>query len=130
MCSSSLLILLALTPAIGSAEPEKPAPLTGWLGVFPELQGYSRTFTAPVVAKGEKPADYRQTVRYEWAGGAIRILNVTLARDPSFKEKHTAEALRKGPMVYTETKLGKHPAWLWKRDGEGAKPDELTARLI
>src|SRR5205807_6637916 len=59
-----------------AAEPAKPAPLAGWFGVFSELPGYQRTFVAPIVSAGKKPTSYGQTVRYEWTGGAQKVLEV------------------------------------------------------
>src|SRR5262245_15184584 len=49
----SLLVLFGgalLAVSNGLAE-EKPAPVEGWTGIFPELTNYARTFEAPVVEK-------------------------------------------------------------------------------
>jgi hypothetical protein len=107
----------------------KGPALAGWLGVFPELQGYQRTFTAPVVEK--KDAAYRQTAKYEWTGGAVRLVEVTLARDPAFKERYAEEALKKDPGAPEQVKVGERIGWLWKVAKEGDKdPWPLQARLV
>ena len=51
----ALTILGGAAPA--ADPPQKAEPLAGWYGAFPELPCYTRTFTAPVVAKGEKPTE-------------------------------------------------------------------------
>lgn len=121
------LCLLGAAPA---ADPPKPAPLAGWYGVFPELPGYSRTFTAPVVAKGEKPTEYRQTVTYEWTGGAGKHLEVSLARDPAFKKKHAPAALKKEDPAPKEVKVGKRTAWLWTYEAKRGADWPLVGRLV
>src|SRR5215472_3949182 len=103
-----LTFALVIFPAAAGAadESKKVEPLAGWFGAFPEQPGYSRTFTAPVVARGEKPAEYKQTVKYEWTGGAAKRLEVTLARDPAFKKKHAADALKKEDPAPKEVTVG------------------------
>ena len=66
---------LSLVILLTAAENE---PLAGWPGVFPELQGYARTFEKPVLDKEGK--DYGQTARYEWTGGVIKALRLTAVR--------------------------------------------------
>jgi hypothetical protein len=131
-----LLVLLALAAGLGvlsaapAADPPKPEPLAGWYGVFPELSGYQRTFAAPVVAKGEKPAEYRQTVKYEWTGGAAKLLEVTLARDPAFKKKHAPDALKKEDPAPKEVTVGKRTAWLWAYEPKKGADWPLVGRLV
>jgi hypothetical protein len=112
----------------GGAGARKPESRAGWLGVFPELPGYQRTFTAPVVAAGKQPESYRQLVKYEWTGGAVKMLQVTLARDPAFKKTYAADTLRKEAK---EVKVGKRTGWLWNFEKQaGGKLDALMARLV
>lgn len=120
------LFMNAMTESNGA----NPGPLAGWLGLFPQMDGYQRTFTAPVVTadKDKKPVAYRQTVKYEWTGGDIRLFEVTLARDPAFKQKYAAETLRKEPKPPSEVKVGKRTAWLWQDDK--AKPGAVANRLV
>lgn len=116
---------------LASVTAEQPrAALPGWYGVFPHLSGYALTFQAPVVADGEKPTAYRQTARYEWTGGAARIVGVTLARDPAFKQKYAAEALRKQTPAPKEIQVGKRTGWLWHLAKDGGKFDQVGARLV
>jgi hypothetical protein len=113
-----------------AADAPKPEPRAGWLGVFPELTGYQRTFSAPVVTldKAKKPVAYRQTAKYEWTGGAIKKLEVTLARDPEFKQKYAAETVRKEAK---EVRVGKRTGWLWNLEKEAqGKRDAVVARLV
>jgi hypothetical protein len=109
--------------------PGKGTPLAGWPGVFPELPGYQRTFTDPVVDSGKKA--YRQTVKYEWTGGAIKLLEVTLARDPAFEQRHTEDVLARDPQKPERVTVSKVTGWLWRLAKEGDKgPWPLQARLL
>jgi len=133
---------MALLAAVGAhmnwagggatADAPKPDPKAGWLGVFPELTGYQRTFTAPVVMtdKDKKPIAYRQTAKYEWTGGDIRLFEVTLARDPAFKQKYAAENLRKEAKAPKEVRVGKLTGWLWQFEPDKTKPDAIANRLV
>jgi hypothetical protein len=114
-----------------AAEPEKIEPLAGWFGVFPELNGYQRTFLAPVLAPARPPVAYRQTAKYEWTGGALKVLEVTLARDPAFKQKYAAEALGKEDNPPQPVRVNKRTGWLWNlgKPAEG-KLGGLAARLV
>lgn len=133
-------IWLLLLPAVGlllgmastamSAEQDKNAPRAGWVGVFPDLNGYQRTFLAPAVAADKKPV-YQQIARYEWTGGAIKMLDVIAARDPAFKQKYAADTVRKDNPPPKEVTIGKRKAWLWTlaKEGEGGT-DKPVARLV
>jgi hypothetical protein len=113
-----------------AATPAKPEILAGWFGVFPELAGYQRSFLAPVVAKGKKPTRYRQTAKYEWTGGAHKLLEVTLARDPLFKKKYATAVLKKDKKA-KPIRLGKRAAWLWHLEKEaGNNPAKVRIRLV
>ena len=113
--------------AEGGAGGRKPDPRAGWFGVFPELTGYQRTFTAPAAADGKKSESYRQTVKYEWTGGAVKLLEVTLARDPAFKKAHAAEALKKQAK---EVKVGKRTGWLTTKELQPGMIDAEAGRLV
>ncbi len=126
---ASVCVILSSGEVAMTAEPAKTEQLAGWFGVYPELAGYSRAFAKPVLTPEKKPEAYRQTAQYEWTGGAIKTLEVTLARDPAFKQKHSAESLRKEKMPPKEVKVGKRTGWLWQLEG-GAKPDAVVARLV
>jgi hypothetical protein len=115
----------------GAADAPKPEPRAGWFGVFPEIAGYGRSFLAPVVAAEKQPVVYRQTAHYEWLGGALKRLEVTLARDPAFKQKYAAETLRKDATAPKEVKVGTRTGWLWVLEKEaGGKPDQVAWRLV
>jgi hypothetical protein len=123
--------LLAFGDAAARQKPGKPAPLAGWPGVFPELPGYQRAFTAPVVGSGKQPKKYSQLVKYEWTGGAARRLEVTLARDPTFKERYAEAALEKDAGKPRQVKVGGRTAWLWDLRKEGDKsPWPPQQRLV
>lgn len=110
-----LLALLSLfVLPFGNTLAQVPAPpaFAGWYGIFPELTGYDRSFQAPVVAADGKSPPYLQTVRYEWGGGRIEAIEVTLARDPAFKQKYAADAFKKDEAA-KEVKVGKHSGRLW-----------------
>lgn len=127
-----ILTLIVCGIMSASANPAEPQgePKSGWGDVFPEMAGYQRTFTKPVVEAGKKDV-YRQTVKYEWTGGAIKLLEVTLARDPAFEKKYAADTLKKEPPPPREVMVGKMRAWMWKSDKLDAKEVwPLYARLV
>lgn len=121
VCLLPVACLLLILAVSSHAEEDRSGPRAGWPGVFPELAGYQCTFLSPVVAPAEKPVIYRQTARYEWTGGAIKTLEATVARDPTFKEKHAAEALRKEKPAPKEIKIGKRIAWQWETSAGGGR---------
>jgi hypothetical protein len=127
-----LIVCGALLCGAGARQKKgKPEPLGGWPGVFPKLLGYQRTFTAPAVEGGKEPKKYSQLVRYEWTGGAARRLEVTLARDPAFKDRHAEARLAKDPGKPRQVKVGKRTGWLWDLKKEGDKdPWALRQRLV
>ena len=115
-------IVLMLTP-MAKAD-DKPG---GWPELFPELKNFSRKVDAPKVEKGDKPAVYSQATTYEWLGGRFEVLTITLARDAGFKEKYSAEAMKKEKAEKIE--VNKKTAYLTDR----MKADELekvNRRLI
>jgi hypothetical protein len=102
--------------------------LAGWFKVFPELTGYQRSFLAPVVKSKQV---YQQTARYLWTGGAVKLLEVTLARDPVFKKQYAADTLKKQANAPQEVKVGKRAAWLWNLEKEaGTDPNKVRTRLV
>jgi hypothetical protein len=113
-----------------SSERPQPEPRAGWFGVFPELPGYQRSFLSPVVDARNKTV-YKQTGRYEWTGGALKLLEVTLARDPAFKQKYTAETLGKQTPAPQQVRVGGRRAWLWDLEKEAEeKPEAVRGRLV
>ena len=111
MLTSFLVALSTLTAA---------AP-KGWDDLFPELGNFGREVGPPKVAKGEKPTVYSQTATYTWMGGRFEVLTVTLARDPAFKEKYSAAAMKKEKAEKLD--VNKKSAYLWDR----MKADDLEA---
>jgi len=109
-----------------AAQGGKPA----WADVFVSLGMYSVTYEKPMVGKGEKPQAYQQKAAYSWTGGRFEIIHVTLARDPAFKEKYSAEALKKDKNAPTELDINKKKAWAWEFPREDGKFDQLTHRLV
>jgi hypothetical protein len=128
--------MAALVSTIGSAshvaaQVVKSKVLAGWLDAFPHLLGgYVCSFESPLVDK-EKKNTYRQTATYKWSGGADKRLDVTLARDPAFKQKYDAEKLKKDANPPRKVQVGKHTGWLWKMDSPSDKTIRpLHARLV
>jgi hypothetical protein len=89
-----------------TAGPRGGEARAGWFGVFPDIPGYRRSFLTPQVGPG--PSRYRQTARYEWTGGAVKVLDVTLARGPA-PRGDPADA---GPAPAQRIDVGGRPAWL------------------
>jgi hypothetical protein len=65
-----------------TARAADPPALAAWPGIFPEFMGYARTFETPVAAEKTTPdrtkASGTQKAIYEWTGGSIRHLELTL----------------------------------------------------
>lgn len=97
------------------AADEKPG---GWPDLFPELGNFSRKIYPPATTK-DNDKRYSQASVYEWLGGRFEVLTVTVARDPAFKEKYSAEAMKKEKAGSLE--VNKKRAYLWDR----MKTDEL-----
>jgi hypothetical protein len=95
----------------------------GWPDLFPTLGNFDRKVKAPVIAKGDKPEAYSQSTKYEWLGGRFEILTITIARDPAFKEKYAADAVKKTKPAPTSVEVNKKRAYLWE---SLAKPDDLV----
>jgi len=89
---------------------DRPAPLAGWMGVFPELPGYQRKFQAPEVARGKTPTEYSQTVEYEWTGNDIRAITVSLVRAPKI-EKSPPPTRKETLRTLEEVRVGKWKGW-------------------
>jgi hypothetical protein len=101
-----------------------------WPDVFVNLGMYAVTYEKPVVGKGDKPEVYRQKAIYSWTGGRYEIIHVTLARDPAFKDRFSADAFKKEKNPPTELEINKKKAWQWKIAPEPGKLDQVTGRLI
>jgi len=112
---TSVFLLAALAAAAPAPEDKAPAP--AWDLELPNLPNYALTFQPPVVAKGDPPVAYRQAARYEWTGNDLRIATLTLARDPEFKTKYAAEALKKEGAK--EIMVDKKSGWMREPRGEG-----------
>jgi hypothetical protein len=101
----------------------------GWPDLFPELGNFSREVSPPVVAKGEKPAAWSQTAKYEWTGGRFEVITVTVARDPGFKEKYAADAVKKTKPAPEAVEVNKKRAYLWDL-GPADALDKVSRRLV
>jgi len=70
-------------------------------------------------------------VRYEWTGGAVKLLNVTLARDPAFRRDHAEEGLPQGAPPPQRIDLGVWAGWLWNPGHDRTrKPRAGPRRLV
>jgi hypothetical protein len=129
--SLSLTVSGLAVPAAWSADepvPGKAQP--GWPDVFVSRKGYIAAYEKPVVGKGEKPQTYRQKATYLWSGGRADRLEVTLARDPAFKDTYSAEALKKEPNPPRELENNKKKAWLWEFQRDRFQRDQIAGRLV
>ena len=109
------------------AADDKPG---GWPELFPELGNFGRTIQSPKVAKGDKPEVYSQAARYEWLGGRFEILTITVARDPAFKEKYSAEAVKKTKPAPAAVEVNKKQAYLWEKLAGENDLKNVNKRLI
>jgi hypothetical protein len=100
----------------------------GWPGVFVSPGMYSVRYEKPIVGKEGKT--YQQKAIYDWSGGRFEILEITLARDPAFKDKYAAHVLRKEKNPPKELQINDKKAWQWEFPREGGKLDQLTRRLV
>ena len=94
---------------------------------WPKLVGYSR-IKAPVVLLGETPQTYYQKATYDWMGGRFEQLEITLARDPTFKDKYSAEVLTKEKNPPKELRINDKKAWQW--EFPRASRTEVARRLV
>jgi hypothetical protein len=121
---AALLIMLApYAPTFADGE-----PVPGWDKVFIEVNHYSRTLQKPI--KGDSAEVYQQTARYDWSGGRFEQIDITLARNPEFKKKYSAEAMKAEKDPPKETEINNRKAWIWERKSESGKVDEVTHRLV
>src|SRR5438874_11698026 len=116
MGGALLALAIASTPVFDDDKAE-----AGWEKVFIELNNYSRTFQKTV--KGDKPDVYQQTARYDWSGGRFEQIDVTLARNPAFKQKYSADTLKAEKVPPKEIEINKKKAWLWDAKGDPNKLD-------
>src|SRR6516165_5334776 len=121
----------ALPPSTGAQGQDDRRGKPAWPNVFVGLGlMYDVTYEKPIVGKGEKPETYQQKAIYSWTGGRFEVLHVTLARDPAFKEKYSAEVLKKEKNAPKELEINKRKAWQWKFPREELKFNELSNRLV
>ena len=118
---TALALLLAVALPAVAADPKAKDYGT----LFPAIGGtYDTKIQKPEVGKGDPPDTYSQTCTYTWTGGRIESITVTFARDPAFKEKYSAEAIKKEKTPPKEVKVGKKKVYLWEL------PDEKGGRLV
>jgi hypothetical protein len=98
---------LGLFAATLDAQERKERILAGWPGVFAEHQGYVRHYEKP---KADKKA-WQQTVRYEWTGGRIEMVHVTLLRDADEAKKFQFSDKNPMPEKLKKIKVGDRPAY-------------------
>jgi hypothetical protein len=103
--SIGLLFLFVMMTTI--AAQETPPIFAGWIGVFPSVNSYDRKFDKPKVDK----QTYQQTARYEWTGGRIETIHVTLIRDAELAKRYTMDGVKKLPVLPIEVKIGDKVGW-------------------
>jgi hypothetical protein len=119
-------LLIVLAPGAPTFADDEPAP--GLDKVFIEVNHYNRTLQKPI--RGDSAEVYQQTARYDWSGGRFEQIDITLARNPEFKKKYSADAMKAEKDPPKETEINKKKAWIWERKSESGKFDEVTHRLV
>jgi hypothetical protein len=114
-------IILLCAPVIAADDPG------GWPELFPKLGNYGLKVEAPKAGAGEKPKVYSQSGRYDWLGGRYEVVTITVARDPAFKEKYSAEAMAKEKKEKNE--INKRATYLWTFSRE-KDIQKVTNRLV
>jgi hypothetical protein len=125
----------AVSMLAGPLPPPDPAPplparresTAGWPGVFFQRDFYNLTFEKPVVSG---PDTYRQKAVYMWLGNRYDEVEVTLARDPAFKDRYSAEAVRKEKVSPRERGVKGKRAWLWEYPRERGDVGQVVRRLV
>jgi len=122
--------VILTSSAVAVAGPARGKAHPAWPGVFIELGNYIARYESPVVEKGEKPTKYQQRARYDWSGGRFEVIEITLARDPAFKDRYSAEVMKKEKTPPKEVEINKKKAWLWEFQPEQGKLDKVVKRLV
>ena len=107
---------------------ERPPP--GWPNLLHPRVGYDLRYAKPIVGAGEKPDVYQQKATYEWTGGRLDRLEVTLVRDPALMAKYSADNLKKEAKPPKEVEIHKRRAWLWPANNSPSERDSITSRLV
>jgi hypothetical protein len=123
------LVGLAMLPA-QAQEARDRSVKPAWPDVFVSLGMYDVVYQKPVIGKGDKPDAYQQKATYIWTGGRFEVLHITLARDPSFKDRYSAEALKKEKDPPKELEINKKKAWQWTFKREPNDFKQVTNRLV
>ena len=103
---SLLLAALASGAALDAQEPTEKI-LAGWPGVFPEAVPYIRHFEKP---KSDQQT-WRQSARYEWSGGRLETIRVTLLFDAAEAKKHQFGAKNPPPDQVKKLRFGERLGW-------------------
>lgn len=93
--------------AVNASQAPQPKVLAGWLGVFPDIQGYQRSFEKPKIDK----KTFQQTAKYEWTGGRIETIHVTLMRIDGDARKYLPNAAPDA--APKDVDVGKYRGRLW-----------------
>lgn len=101
-----LFLTISFTPASYAQEP-KVKVLAGWMGVFPEGFNYERKFEKPKVTK----ETWQQSAVYEWSGGRIETVQVTLLRDAGEAKKHAFDNKKPAPDNVKKIPFGERVGW-------------------
>ncbi len=101
-----LSLTISFTPASYAQEP-KGKVLAGWMGVFPDGFNYERKFEKPKATKETWP----QSAVYEWSGGRIETVQVTLLRDAAEAKKHAFDDKKPAPENVKKIPFGERVGW-------------------
>lgn len=121
---------LVWLPGASAGDPAREKSQPGWPGVFIDLPNYLATYAKPVVGKGEPPETYQQTVTYMWLGNRYDEVDVTLARDPAFKDRYAAETLMREKDPPRPREVNKKRAWQWDLPRQAGRLDQVVRRLV
>jgi hypothetical protein len=100
----------------------------GWPGLLVERPNYSIRFEKPVI--GEKADIYQQKAMYDWNGGRIDQLDVTLVRDPAIKIKYSAETMKKEKVQPSGQAINGKQTWHWIADPTATPREAVTSKLV
>jgi hypothetical protein len=117
------------TPNTLARASAQPQARPGWPKIFVPIPMYAVSYETPVVRKGQ-PQIYSQKAIYLWTGGRAEKLEITVARDPAFKDRYSAKALRAEKNAPRQLEINKKVAWEWTYPRVAGKLDALVRRLV
>jgi len=125
LASIAAAAILVVSMAAPASADDKAEP--GLDKLFIELKNYSRTVQEP--QKDSTSGIYQQTAVFDWSGGRFEKIEITLARNPKFKEQFSTDTVKGQKNPPKEVEVNKKKGWLWENKEESSKVDRITYRL-